>query len=211
MMSATMDEKFAGWIQECQSAFGPAPRRFSWFRRWFSLEIPRPAWLKPGDGLNRQFERQLELLENGEVVLGCFVQANNTLFQPLKNDAPGDIVYPSRPESGVRPAEILRIGKALYGLKETLPSDLHARKLAEAITDELERSLGSPIPQSIAFGSDCRMSSVQVHRKHLPNGMLSWQLVPLLILPDSPGSVMILPCQYWPLEYRELWINRSKG
>lgn len=210
MMSPNMDEKVANWVLESRSTFGPAPRRFSWFRRWFSLEIPRPDWLRSEDELNRQFERQRELLENGEVVLGCFVQANNTLFQPLKNDAPGDIVYPSRPELRVRPGEMLRIAKALAGLKGTTPSDPQTRRFADTITGELERSLGVPVPQSIAFGTECRMTSVLVHRKHLPNRLLTFQLVPLLILPDSPGSVMILPCQFWPFEFRELWTRATK-
>lgn len=211
MMSPELDGLFADWTEECRSAFGPAPRSFSWFRRWCSLEFSRPAWIKPGHGLNQQFERQRELLEKGEVVLGGFVQANTNLFQPLEPDLPGDIVYPSRPDSEARPAEILRIARAVYGLKGTSPREPLARRLAEAITDEYECKMGILVPQSIAFGIECRVSSVQVHRKHLPNGMLSRQLVPLLILPDSPGSVMILPCRYWPQEFQKLWGNRTIG
>jgi hypothetical protein len=43
-----------------------------------------------------------------------------------------------------------------------------------------------------------------VFRKHVPNGVLSCGLFPILTHPSTP-AVMMVPFEFWPIELIVLW------
>ena len=61
------------------------------------------------------------------------------------------------------------------------------------------------IPSISRMTMTCRCSSLMVFRRHLPLGILTGNIVPLLVPPEEPYCVMILPSRFWPELFVEYW------
>ena len=63
-------------------------RKLSFFDRRFYLKINKPSWCTNQDPLSDLFANQQQLLEQGNIVWGQIVQANNLLFSSGTDDCP---------------------------------------------------------------------------------------------------------------------------
>lgn len=168
-----------------------------------SVKAACPRWMKPQDPLFDFFEKQVLLLKEGRITWAALVQANNQLFSPGAEDCPAESVWSDDPYFDTRPQELRGIGRRVYGLKNTTPSNPEERKIAEQITDEFTRSLGRKLPQSLT-DRNVYSTTLMVFRKHIPNGTLAASCFPILTHP-STQFVMIVPFEFWPIEFIRLW------
>src|SRR6478672_6904744 len=95
------------------------------------------------------YRDQTILLQQGIVVWGRLVQANNLLFKPGRWDHPAVIVCSPDPIFHSSLSELTRIARELYELKDKKiehPEMLDLINFAEAITNEMDCLFNIEIP-----------------------------------------------------------------
>jgi hypothetical protein len=203
--SQPADPTLEALIATLRESFGQRQSRLS-ERTLASLVMNPPAWMKSSDGLSEVFRQQRLLLREGQIVWGALVQANNLLFEPGTSDHPAMLVYSSDRYFDVRPAELRLIGSKVFALKGTDPADPELNSLARLITEEVDRSMGLRLPP-VFSPRDLRSAVFMVFRRHIPNGVLSCGLFPILTHPTT-DAVLIVPFEFWPAELTILWRDR---
>jgi hypothetical protein len=61
-----------------------------------------------------------------------------------------------------------------------------------------------PVPKSIS-DRPLLVSTVLIHRPHLPDGKLSRSYFPVVMNEKYPGAIMVLPSRWWVAGFREQW------
>jgi hypothetical protein len=185
-------------LQACRDNFGATPRSFPRGERSY-LYTRFPDWL--GDDSLRVLQRDRDaLLRRGRVVWAALIQANQTLFEPLLEDAPALVVWSENPEFLHNHQALRALGLELYGLKgENAAGDV--AEVARLVTDEMGRPLNYRLPESLA--KDAFVTTILVSRKQLPCGFLTSGLLPLLVLPEESPCSLILPGKFWPDELKD--------
>jgi hypothetical protein len=204
MMKTTIQPQYQAWLMHLQANYNPKAIHF--IDRLTTLRIQRPAGIQK-DQINLFFQKKNDLLKRGHIVWGQVVQANQLLFYPGMDNAPADVLFCPNPHSQNNPEALASIADRLYEIKGSQPDDPELAKLAAAITDESGRHFGLSIPQSLSPDFPTETSVIYIVRKHLPNGYLTQKVLPLLIYPEQPRIVMVLPCRYWPVEMEDWWIS----
>jgi hypothetical protein len=185
------------WLHICNQNLGKIPRPISWFEQATYLSSSAPAWAIK-DELQTFFKNQAWLMKQGHLVWGSAVQANVQLFSPGIDSCPADVVYPTKQILDFDPEVLKVIALKIYDLKGTQPDDKSLIKVANHLTNELERVFGLFVPSSFCENIPCGISTIFIARKHLPNGYLSQTIFPLMVSPEQPKIAMILPSRYWP-------------
>lgn len=162
-----------------------------------------PDWMRPGDSLNEVFAKQKLLLTEGRIVWGALVQANSLMFKPGDANCPGLLVYSQDEYFDARPTELRLLGRAFFALKGKEPDDPELRKLAKLVTEEVDRTLQFRLPRVFCSQHVCS-GIFMLFRKHIPNGVLSCGLFPVLTHPATP-AVLMLPFEFWPIELIVMW------
>jgi hypothetical protein len=196
------------FLQLCRQEFGSAPRRHNIWQYQTYLKIPRPKWAQK-DRINVIFEQQNILLTNGFITWGRIVQANNYLFYPGRSNLPADVVFCPNPQKEVSFEALATLAKNLYRLKNTTPEDPDLAKFAAMLTDEYDHHFGLSLPKSLSPDFSTELSTFFVVSRHLPNGYLSQSYFPLLVTPDRPRVVMILPSKYWSEAMVDWWVGKT--
>lgn len=168
-----------------------------------SICASTPPWMNKTDALSEILKQQTLLYKEGVIVWGALIQANKLLFSPGRDDCPALLVYSSDTYFDARPQELRLIGQKIFSLKDTSPSDPELKNVAQLVSDEMGRSMGFKLPR-VFSNRDIRAATFMVFRKHIPNGVLSAGLFPLLIHP-STEAVMIGPSEFWPIEMIIMW------
>ena len=124
------------------------------------------------------------------------------LFKKGKDDCPACLVYSIEPYFDNWPEDLKRVATSLYELKGM---DLDAmapqlREFGRIITDQYETLFKVIVPGWITNERKVYYTTLMIHRKHLPGGVLVPFWMPLLAMPGSLQSVMVLPACYWPPE-----------
>jgi hypothetical protein len=189
-------------IHDIRAKLGPPPRRVGLLTRWKFQQLP-PKWMAPSDQLQTVHRNRIPLLQRGKVVWGSIVQANNLLFSPGPLTHPALIAFATSDAFDAEPQRLRDISGWVFSLKHTTPSDPLELKLAQLVTDELDRG-GFVVPGDLIGGVEIRGSALLVYREHIPGGFLRSGILPLLIS-DSIPAVMIVPSEYWPPELVALW------
>jgi hypothetical protein len=174
----------------------------SWHRTYPLIRIP--SWAR-ADPLRRLWQDSPTLLERGKVVWAHMIQANELLFAPGNDDCPGEIVYD--PTGIMHPGDLSPVAGKLFSLKGTVPSGEDFKEIATYLTDERVRVFGLRVPIGVSE-YPLSISTIFFCRKHLPNGVLSLPYFPILISEACPGSTMVLPSLWWPVELVRLWSGR---
>jgi hypothetical protein len=164
---------------------------------------PRPAWMASSDPLGEVFAQQRRLLAEGQVVWGALVQANRQLFSAGSSDCPALVIHSPDPHFNERPRELALIAQKFFQFKGSTPTDPTLRAVAQRVTDEMDRSLGFSLPP-VFSRRPLQSCAVMVFRRHLPRGVLTSPILPLLTHPSTP-AVMILPAQFWPPGFLTPW------
>ena len=183
-----------------QDAIGQPPRRFSRFVRRHKSP-PRPDWAVPPDEVHKTYDHYAQTLKNGVVCWGCLVQANNLLFEPGDIDTLCQVVYgePDTPRQ-----EVEALAGRLFALKHTKPNGVGQRKIADMLTDELERALDWRIPDSMTPGYTAYTSITPIPRSDIPDGFFGLRHFPIVADPSTRYAA-IVPYLYWPEDLVEAW------
>lgn len=208
-----MEGHAATFLEACSLAIGepPRPRLPAKNEMHYLLPVP-PKWVTESESepFSGYFEDRQRVLREGHLVWAAIVQANTMLFDPGPHDHPAEVVYTLDPGQVEDPARLLQVAERIYALKETAPEDEELARLAHHLTVETERLFGQPIVPWLSNGMDLELSSVMVHRKHLPSGFLRRSVFPILVAPD-PRWVMVLPERYWPTGLVDWWAEGRAG
>jgi hypothetical protein len=197
-------------IEGCRKQFGDPPREFGRAEQEeLRLRLGRwrhfKWWLK-GDKLCTILRDQWKLHGNGRVVWGYLVQVNKVLFRPANTfTCPGNAVYSPDPFFDDRLDALEAIGRSIFKLKGTQPTSRAARQFAEAVTDEMQRTMRLQIPEELCDGRTVYLTTLFFQPSHLPEGYMRRGFFPLLISPGQTDAVMVLPARYWPRELVRLW------
>ena len=166
------------------------------------------ADLEKMDPLNVIYREEKTLLKEGNVFMGCIVQANKNLFKrfpPL--NYPAVMIYSPDPVLGTDGNRLYAIAHKLFSYKDR-PQDTpeELRELAGWITDEITRFFNVPLPDSLTGGKEVYITVFQVMRKNLPGKKLQQNILPILAAPGSCKSATVLPKELWPERFvNQFW------
>lgn len=169
------------------------------------LQVIPPDWMFT-DELFKQIEAMPTFYTSGRVVWAALVQANKLMFEPGDVNCPGEIVFDPTGQMDIE--QLHDYAKALYQLKNTTPVEADQLAYAEHISNEITRVVNYPYPQSLSK-IPLKISSIWFWRLHLPNGMLSLPIFPIILCDDPKyaGEAMVCPSLFWPQNLVELWLK----
>lgn len=171
------------------------------------LQVLVPKWLMQ-DILFSQIKAMPTLYHQGHIVWGAVIWANYAMFYPKEEHCAGEVVYD--PNGKTPLPQLQYYAKKLFALKGTSPVENDQLFYANHLTSETSRIFDLPYPKSLA-DVPLRVSSVWFWRYHLPNGMLSDEVLPLIISPNAKGRVMPLPARFWEKGFYQSWLDKARA
>lgn len=177
------------------------------------------------DELYRQVEATEDLYRYGKVVWGVVIKSDAALTEPMseeERDTPftnhrvscADILFDPSGQARVEDlqAKASQLMDAIGKVNQpsnTTPDiafyQLHCQ-------DDTSRVFNLAYPASIA-ATNYRITTSWIWRRHLPNGMLSNSIVPIIIHTNAyqnkaeQGEIMVLPSQLWDKAYYHYWLS----
>jgi hypothetical protein len=202
------------YLRECRQCFGKPPRELEPDQReYFKLRpslFMRIVFTLTFDRLRMVLRDQDILRDQGRVVWGCIVQANSDLFHPAnRSTLPANLLYSADRFYDDQVEELQGLAMGLFELKGTRQDDPELKRFANAITNEMARTMRLELPEAIAEGRRVYFTTTLIHPPHLPGGYLANGFFPLVICPEKTEAVMILPAKFWPKEFREVWASND--
>ena len=176
------------------------------------------------DELYRQVEATEDLYRYGKVVWGVVIKSDAALTKPMseeERDTPfanhrvscADILFDPSGQARVEDlqAKASQLMDAV-GIDQppNAPPDVAFYQLH--YQDDTSRVFNLAYPASIA-ATNYRITTSWIWRRHLPNGMLSNSVVPIIIHTNAyqnkpeQGEIMVLPSQLWDKAYYHYWLS----
>jgi hypothetical protein len=197
-------------IEFCRKRIGPAPRSFSFFeRRYNRLNRPKSMEGRQETPLDCIYQDQEILYNQGAAVWGYIVQANDQLFEPGDRDLPAALVFSEDPYFDDHLETLEDISASLYDLKGRTDVSPETARFAEVISDQYIALFNAPLPGSLTEGRKVYYTTIVVHRRHLPDGVLRQNCFPILAAPRQTKAAIILPSKYWPEVIRGSWSKNA--
>lgn len=177
------------------------------------------------DELYRQVEATEDLYRYGKVVWGVVIKSDAALIQPIseeERDTPfanhrvscADILFDPSGQARVEDlqAKASQLMDAIGTVNQptNAPPDVAFYQLH--YQDDTSRVFNLAYPASIA-ATNYRITTSWIWRRHLPNGMLSNSVVPIIIhtnayqIKAEQGEIMVLPSQLWDKAYYHYWLS----
>lgn len=177
------------------------------------------------DELYRQVEATEDLYRYGKVVWGVVIKSDAALTEPMseeERDTPfanhtvscADILFDPSGQARVedlqaKASQLMDAVGTVNQPPNTTPDvafyQLHCQ-------DDTSRVFNLAYPASIA-ATNYRITTSWIWRRHLPNGMLSNSIVPIIIHTNAyqnkaeQGEIMVLPSQLWDKAYYHYWLS----
>jgi hypothetical protein len=181
------------------------------------------------DELYRQVEATEDLYRYGKVVWGVVIKSDAALTKPMseeERDTPfanhrvscADILFDPSGQARVEDlqAKASQLMDAIGTVNQppnqppNAPPDVAFYQLH--YQDDTSRVFNLAYPASIA-ATNYRITTSWIWRRHLPNGMLSNSIVPIIIHTNAyqnkaeQGEIMVLPSQLWDKAYYHYWLS----
>ena len=187
------------WLLELQQRVGPPPRAMGLgylFGRWAA---PRPPWLLEADPLKLFYEHRRRVIQTGHLRWGVLIKVE-TRDGPA--DQIGSVVFCPDEHRDVPVEQLLAAADRLGRLTadDLDPAD---QKLLAFLALPEQRAFGYLIPPHVTPGAQLALSSTLLFRRHLPRTGLADRVLPLLVPPDGPHTVMVVPSSFWPKAMRK--------
>ncbi|MFL0427410.1 hypothetical protein ACH0AB_04315 [Moraxella sp. 179-F 1C4 NHS] len=177
------------------------------------------------DELYRQVEATEDLYRYGKVVWGVVIKSDTALTEPMseeERDTPfanyrvscADILFDPSGQARLEDLQakasqlkdaIGRVNQPPNATPDVAFYQLHCQ-------DDTSRVFNLAYPASIA-ATNYRITTSWIWRRHLPNGMLSNSIVPIIIHTNAyqnkpeQGEIMVLPSQLWDKAYYHYWLS----
>lgn len=203
---AELRDMRAAWAERPQ----PAPP-------WWTPD--KPAWLRRSREHRGTWVGEERLYEVGEVHWGWVLMANNRMWLPGPEAAPGEVLWSPDPYVAGHPSWLQQPMEAYWRLRD--PPDIGQRRLRTDVPG-LEALVGFAsedrrvakrrrFPTLLSRQRVVYHEVVLFYREHLPGRMLADSRVPLVLHPtqaDLPARV--LPQRFWPPDLRVGWEREGK-
>jgi hypothetical protein len=198
--------QFQQAIQNSRNIFNGAPRQFGIWGKLYH-KIRPPGWMRESKDTRflQLYRDQDILLQNGMVVWGQIIQANELLYDFGLADHPAAVIYSLDTAIDANPMILEDAAAILFDTKgeQTNPE---LQLFADKLEDEYVVDWNIPVPLSITSNIQCFYMTTMIVRKHLPKMKLAGSLFPLLICPGRTEVGMVLPGKYWdPFCKKQLW------
>ena len=187
------------WLREIRGLAGEAPRRLRGIPP-SQLWGERPKWMTDDDELLETYERQRAMLREGRIVWGHLVQANRLLFSPGEDDCPADVVYAVDPSFDQDLEGLAAIARRLSATKQRPQA-----WVSHVLAGESQRVARYRLPSWLSGSRDVYFGSIMLHRRLLPDGVLTAFVVPLLVDPRQPSLPIVVPAALWGDGLRSFW------
>lgn len=191
-------------IEFVRQLVGPIPRKFNREIEVY-LSIRRPSWMASNDPMGLVFRRQKKIRRDGVIVWAVFVQANQMNFKPGPTDVGGSMIFSLDPHYDGNPGELQNMAAELYMLKGTDQADADAGTFARMLTIETSRGMGLAVPKRFTGGRKVLHSSMIFPRKHLPNGFVSANILPVWLDTAGGHGLLPVPAAFWPASLLAFW------
>lgn len=191
-------------ILDCRTIFEAAARPSASERAYRKLRVP--GWLVPQHPLWPIIAEQDRLFLGSSVVWGAVAGANEMLYEPGPDDSPAAVVYAIGTVCDETPGALREVAERTGELPKE-PDDPELAAFANFVASRTPRATKVPIPAALTPTVPMYYAMIVVARRHLPDGVLTRDLVPLLINPGETTAAMILPSRYWSPEMLDYWTD----
>jgi hypothetical protein len=192
-------------LADCVHNVGTGPGRFPFWKRGGYLRPRRPRWTYTDDDIRPFYHRYQEALRQGRVTWGAVVQADAQLAEPGPHSHPGDVVFVTDPSIDVDLIELRQVARRVAAIKGSEPPDPRGSALSAYLAGELTSAFGLLVPDSVSPTMPCAISTVMFNRAHFPNGVLSRNVLPVLVTAGPHQVAVALPGSFWPERFRNFW------
>lgn len=177
------------------------------------------------DELYRQVEATEDLYRYGKVVWGVVIKSDAALTEPMseeERDTPfanhrvscADILFDPSGQARVEDlqAKASQLMDAIGTVNQPSNTTPDVAFYQLHYQDDTSRVFNLAYPASIAV-TNYRITTSWIWRRHLPNGMLSNSIVPIIIHTNAyqnkaeQGEIMVLPSQLWDKAYYHYWLS----
>lgn len=177
------------------------------------------------DELYRQVEATEDLYRYGKVVWGVVIKSDAALTKPMseeERDTPfanyrvscADILFDPSGQARVEDlqAKASQLMDAVGTVNQPSNATPDVAFYQLHCQDHTSRVFNLAYPASIAV-TNYRITTSWIWRRHLPNGMLSNNIVPIIIHTNAyqnkaeQGEIMVLPSQLWDKAYYHYWLS----
>jgi hypothetical protein len=158
--------------------------------------VTMPQWTRGygTSGLGWLFEAERDLKENGLVVPGALVQANDHMYAPDGDDMPGEVVFTFAAEPDLR--DLSTMAGEVFRLKGRRCREPDESFVADYLADEMTRVRGIPVPARLDTVGDSFISTTVFFRDALPKRCLRGSVYPFLVSTETMNAV-VLPSKLW--------------
>ncbi len=134
-------------------------------------------------------KKEQRVQRDGTLFWGYLVQANNVLFQPGNDNAPGQVVFTfEKSPDGLAAAE--QAAARLAELKTEDPADKTEESLLELVRNEsYDPGSRKKLPAKFTGGRDLYLAHVWIWRERLPKRRLTAEKIRCVALPGDEGEV----------------------
>jgi hypothetical protein len=165
----------------------------------------RPDWLSTESPLYEAYRDRALLLEQGQVVWGHVVQANEELLSPGRDPFPAALLFSLDPAYADRVGNLGEIAKQLFELKGYEVDDQQMDRFASAITDETTPLLNERVPLESPASTEILYTSIVIDPRNLPQRHLVLSWFPILVAPTLSRGCTIVDRRYWSSFLRSFW------
>ncbi len=162
--------------------------------------------MDPEDPLLRAVQGWEVSQREGRTTWGSVLLAEKALFQGGGSDHAGMVIWSPTGEFDRHPEKLRRIGQTIFAQRDADDADPDLEALRAVIRDPAQRVAGFWVPSKLTGGSPVFLSSVILHRRHLPRGLLLRDLVPLRVGEEWDFPVVV-PASHWGPQLTDWWTS----
>ncbi len=189
-------------LKQIEDNIGKKPRRFNFIDKLTWLRLRKPEWDWHNDNITLTINDFHRTFEEGKLAWAHIIQANKLMFRPGNVNCPGELLVWVDGNIDFNVEDIEVMANVLFDLKGTSETitDPETKKFAEYLENEFIRNYGLKVPNKVSNGIDFRICTVFFQRHHIPNGVITNGLFPVLYLEENPMVVVIVPHRFWTQE-----------
>jgi hypothetical protein len=194
-------------LRQVENKIGTQPRKFNLVDKLTWLKQDKPEWDWEDDEIKHSVENWHKVFTKGKIAWGHIIQVNNFMFEKSDSNCPGEVLIWLEKSKPFNPDAFELVAEKLYEIKgySQYLDDSDEKEFAEYLENQLIRAYGVKVPSRISDGLNLRVSTVFFQRRHIPNGVITNSLFPVLYLDESPMVAAMVPCKFWPQELLRGW------
>jgi tetratricopeptide (TPR) repeat protein len=192
------------FMRETRDIFDKERRKISFIFDDYNIFI-KPKWMLNSNDNRYEviYKEQGILKREGKIVLASFVQANQHLFKLGINNSPASMVYSEDLYFEENPDKLKEVADELFQIKGVKCEDEELQRFSDILDDEMVTLFNVKVPEKITFGKEVYFTTFVVHREHLPNRYIDFQVFPALVYPEKTDATVLLPSRYWASEWNK--------